>query len=356
MKKMYVLMAMVMVATTILSACGGGGAAQADCSSEDVFCAALVTDVGKINDKSFNQSCWEGVQTAEKDLGATINYIETADSKDYDKNIATFADEGYDAIVTCGFNLGNATYDAAKKYPNTYFIGVDQFLSADDAHPDWPLANLSGIVYNEDQSGFLVGALGAMMSESHKIGAVCGIDAVPPVWRYGEGYKAGAAYADGMMGSTTEVFVVYHNDVGFDKTFVDPEWGSTTAKSMMDQGADAIFGCGGLTGNGAVIAAAQAGVYGIGVDTDQYFTLPEAASRMLSSAMKPIQPPVSELIKGAHDGTFQSGLYFGPSGYAPYHDLDSAIPADVKAEMETILAGLLDGSIQTNVPPVKPAE
>ena len=74
-----------------------------------------------------------------------------------------------------------------------------------------------------------------MMSESHKIGAVCGTDVVPPVWRFGEGYKAGAAYADGMNGTTTEVQVVYHSDVGFDKTFTDPEWGAQTAKSMMDQ-------------------------------------------------------------------------------------------------------------------------
>jgi len=351
MKKLYVLLAALLVAAMILPACAP---AAPDCADAETFCAALVTDVGKINDKSFNQSCWEGVQMAEKELGATINYIETADSKDYDKNIATFGDAGYDAVVTCGFNLTNGTYEAAKKYPNTFFIGVDQFLLKDDTHPDLPLANLSGIVYNEDQSGFLVGYLGATMSKSHKIGAVCGTDLVPPVWRYGEGYKAGAAYADGIKGTTTEVFVVYHSDVGFDKTFTDPEWGATTAKSMMDEGADVIFGCGGPTGNGAVIAAGQAGAYGLGVDKDQYFELTEVASRLLSSATKPIQPPVLDLIKGAKEGTFQSGLYFGPSGYAPYHDLEGEVPADVKAEMEKILAGLLDGSIKTDVPPVKP--
>ena len=94
--------------------------------------------------------------------------------------------------------------------------------------------------------------------------------------------KAGAAYID----PAVEVFVVYHNDVGFDKTFTDPEWGKATAESMIDQGADVIFGAGGKTGNGAVTAAAQRDVYGIGVDTDQYYTLPEAQARMLSSAMK----------------------------------------------------------------------
>jgi basic membrane protein A len=224
---------------------------------------------------------------------------------------------------------------------------VDQFQATETP-------GVVGLNFPEDNAGFLVGALAAMMSKSHKIGAVCGTDVVPPVWRFGEGYKAGAAYADGMMGTTTEVFVVYHSDVGFDKTFTDPEWGAATAKSMMDQGADAIFGCGGITGNGAITAAAQAGAYAIGVDTDQYLTLPEAAPRMLSSAMKLITPGVFDLIKAAKEGNFPVGNYFGAAGYAPFHDLDSEVPANVKAEMEKINAGLLDGSIKTNVPPVKP--
>jgi basic membrane protein A len=345
MKKQYVLLAAVLIAAMILPACAP---AQADCSSDQVFCVGLVTDVGKINDKSFNQSAWEGVQQAEKDLGAKVQYIETADAKDYAKNIATFGDAGYDVIVTVGFNLGEATDAAAATYPKVKFIGVDQFQAKD-------VPGVAGLNFPEDNAGFLVGALGAMMSKSHHIGAVCGTDAVPPVWRYGEGYKAGAAYADAQNGTTTTVDVVYHSDVGFDKTFTDPEWGATTAKSMMDQGADAIFGCGGITGNGAITAAAQAGAYAIGVDVDQYNTLPEAAPRMLSSAMKLETPGVAELIKLAKDGKFPTGNYLGKAGYAPFHDLDSEVPADVKAAMEKINAGLLDGSIKTNVAPAKPS-
>jgi basic membrane protein A len=352
MKKLYVLLAVLLVAAMILPACAP---ATPDCKDEGTFCVGLVTDVGKINDKSFNQSAWEGVQNAEKDLGAVVQYIETADAKDYDKNIATFADEGYDVIVTVGFGMGEATVKAAGLYPNIKFVGVDQFQAwqfDEDKANDVP--NVAGLGFPEDNAGFLVGALAAMMSKTNHIGAVCGTDAVPPVWRFGEGYKAGAAYADGMKGTTTTVDVVYHSDVGFDKTFVDPEWGAQTAKSMMDQGADAIFGCGGITGNGAITAAAQAGAYAIGVDTDQYLTLPEAAPRMLSSAMKLITPGVFDLVKAAKDGTFVNGNVTGTAGYAPFHDLDSEVPADVKAEMEKINTGLLDGSIKTNVAPVKP--
>lgn len=313
-----------------------------------MFCVGLVSDVGKVNDKSFNQSAWEGVQKSNTDgVADVIQFIETADAKDYAKNIGTFADAGYDVIVTVGFGLGEATIAAAATYPDVKFIGVDQFQAAETP-------GVTGLNFPEDQAGFLVGALGAMMSESHKIGAVCGTDVVPPVWRYGEGYKAGAAYADGMNGTTTEVFVVYHSDVGFDKTFTDPEWGAQTAKSMMDQGADAVFGCGGLTGNGAITAAAQAGAYAIGVDADQFLTLPEAAPRMLSSAMKLITPGVAELIAAAKDGSIAAGNFTGAAGYAPYHDLDGSVPAEVKAAMEEINKGLLDGSIQTGVSPAKP--
>lgn len=360
-KKLSLVMAVLMIASMILAACGtstSGEVTAADCGKEGVFCVGLVTDVGKVDDKSFNQTAWEGVQQAKTEGNADwVQYIETVDSKDYDKNISTFADAGYNAIVTVGFNLTEATYAAAVKYPNVKFIGIDQFLSQDDAHPDWPLANLVAIVYNEDQSAFLVGALGAMMSKTHSLGAVCGTDAVPPVWRYGEGYKAGAAYADAKMGTSTEVTVVYHSDVGFDKTFTDPTWGADTANSMIDKGADVIFGCGGKTGNGAVDAAANRGVYAIGVDTDQYFTLPEAAARMLSSAMKPETEPVAAVIQLTKADTFpSSGLYVGPSGYAPYHDLASDVPSNVDSEMQAILKGLNDGSITTNVPPVKPSE
>lgn len=382
MKKLYYLMALLIVSSMIFAACGAPSApeapaasdapeipevvvpteapvvevTQSDCVKAEVFCVGLVTDVGKVNDKSFNQSAWEGVQQSQTDgVADLVQFIETADAKDYAKNIATFADSGFDVIVTVGFNLGEATFAAGALYPDIKFIGVDQFQAwqftedtADDS------ANVTGLGFPEDQAGFLVGALGAMMSQSHKIGAVCGTDVVPPVWRYGEGYKAGAAYADAQNSTTTEVFVVYHSDVGFDKTFTDPEWGAQTAKSMMDQGADAIFGCGGITGNGAITAAAQAGKYAIGVDADQYLTLPEAAPRMLSSAMKLITPGVAGLVAAAKDGSIAAGNFTGLGGYAPYHDVDGDVSADIKAAMEAINAGLLDGSITTGVSPAKP--
>jgi basic membrane protein A len=197
----------------------------------------------------------------------------------------------------------------------------------------------------------MAGALAAMLTETGKIGAVLGTDAVPPVWRFGEGYRAGAAYID----SDVEVTTVYHNDVGFDKTFTDPEWGKTTAVSMIDKGVDIVFGAGGKTGNGALQGAAEKGKLAIGVDTDQYYTVPECQEVMLTSAMKLITPGTFDLIKMAKDGNFPAGGNFlGTAGLAPYHDCSGLVPADVSAKIDEIDAAFRDGSLETGVPPVKP--
>jgi basic membrane protein A len=341
-KKLYTMFAAVMIVVMLLSACAKSNQPP-DCSKADVFCVGLVTDVGKIDDKSFNQSTWEGVKQAETDLGAVVQYIETTDPKDYAKNITTFADAKYDVIVTVGFALGEATIAAAQQYPDIKFIGVDQ------AQTD-TVANVAGLIFPEDNAGFLVGALAAMMSKTGKIGAVLGTDVVPAVWLFGEGYRAGAQY----IKPDIEINVVYHSDVGFDKTFSDPEWGKTTAISMIDKGVDIIFGAGGKTGNGALLGAAEKSVYCIGVDTDQYYTVPEAQKFLLSSAMKLLTPGTLGLIKMAKEGNFPAGNYVGQASYAPYHDLDSVVPADVKAKMEEIDKALKDGSLKTNVPAAKP--
>lgn len=343
MRKYLLASISLLVVVTLLAACAPAEG-EADCSKADVFCVGLVTDVGKIDDKSFNQSTWEGVKQAEKDLGAIVQYIETTDSKDYGKNIAQFGDAGFDVIVTVGFGLGEATLEAGPKYPDVKFIGVDQFQG--EAVP-----NVVGLIFPEDQSGFLAGALGALMSESGKLGAVLGTDAVPPVWRFGEGYRAGAEY----VRPDVEVNVIYHNDVGFDKTFTDPEWGKTTALSMIDKGVDVVFGAGGKTGNGALMGCAEKGVMAIGVDTDQYYTVPEAQAVLLTSAMKLLTPGTFDLIKMAKDGNFPAGgNYVGAAGLAPYHDLADSVPADVDAKVQEIDAAFKAGSLETGVSPVKP--
>lgn len=315
--------------------------ASGDCASEEVFCVGVVTDVGEIDDKSFNQSAWEGAQTAADELGAQIDFIETQDAKDYAANIGLFANDGYDVIVTVGFALGEATLEAASQYPDIDFIGVDQFQAAE-------VANVAGLIFNEDKAGFMAGALAAMLSESGTVGAVLGTDLVPPVVAFKEGYENGAAY----INPDIELISTYHPG-GLDVAFTDPEWGASTAKQALDQGADVIFGAGGKTGNGALIEVASAdGAYCIGVDSDQWQTVPEAHSCLVSSAMKLITPGVFDLIQLSLDGEFPAGNFVGDVGLAPFYDFDGAAVTDeMKAQLDEINDGLLDGSIETGYVP-----
>ena len=320
-----------------------------DCSSPDIFCVGLVTDVGEIDDKSFNQSAWEGVQRAAAELDAQVDFIETGDAKDYAANIGLFAENQYDVIVTVGFALGEATATAALQYPDIDFIGVDAFqVWQFDDDPSNDVPNLVGLVFNEDRAGFLAGALAGMLTETNTIAAVLGTDLVPPVVAFKEGYENGALYTNPDVN-----FISTYHPGGLDVAFTDPEWGASTAKQAIDQGADVIFGAGGKTGNGALIeVASNEGTYCIGVDSDQWETVPEAHSCLVSSAMKLITPGVFDLISLSKDGALPSdGNFFGAVGLADFHDFDAEISDDIKTQLDEITVGMEDGSISTGYNP-----
>lgn len=336
----------VLLLAVPLAACNQPTTQDLDCSKADVFCVGLVTDAGKINDGSFNQSTWEGIRQAQERLGVAVAYIETTDAADYGANIARFGDAKYDIVVTVGYALREATQAAGKAYPDTKFVGVDQLQT-----PGTQVANVVGLIFAEDKVGFLAGGLAAQMSKSGKIGAVLGTDTAPAVWRFGEGYRAGAQYAR----PDIEVTVVYHNDVTFDQAFTDPEWGRATAISMIDRGIDIVFGAGGETGNGALQGCAERGVMAIGVDADQYYTVPAARDVLLTSAMKLLTPGVYELVKRTYeDGFPETGNFVGEVGLGPYHELKNRVPAEMDAKVAEINQALQDGSLLTNVPPAKP--
>ncbi len=374
---LFILLALLLVSVIALSACGGGKATptqapaakattapaeattvpeakpaeakptEAPKAEKKSFKVGLVTDVGRINDRSFNQSAWEGVKMAAENLGLSeddIKYIETKDAKDYADNINQFIENGYNVIISVGFALGDATHEAAANNPDIMFIGVDQF-QAD------PLPNYAGLIFPEDKAGYLAGVLAASLTKTGTIGAVLGTDLVPPVVAFKEGYEAGAKATK----PDIKLISTYHPGE-LSQAFVDPEWGAATARQAMDQGADVIFGAGGMTGNGAlqeVAAAAESGkeVYCIGVDSDQWETLPAAHPCLVSSAMKLITPGVADIITKAYNDEFPGGNYIGDVGLAPFHDFDSKIPADLKTKLEETKKGLLDGSISTGYNP-----
>lgn len=328
---LWVIIAIVAL-TPLMAGCG---------SKECDFRIGLVTDVGEVDDKSFNEAAWNATKQAADELKLSEDcrgYIETQDAKDYIPNVDSFVSEGVKVIVTSGFAMAQATNDAAKKYPDVFFIGTDQWYNEQ-------LPNLAGLVFNEDQSGFLAGALAALMSKSGTVGGVYGTDVVPPVVYFREGYENGAKY----INPNIKVLGAYHPG-GLATGFTDPQWGGETAATMMDQGADVIFGAGGKTGNGALEEASKRKVWAIGVDVDQYYTLPDSVKPyLLSSAMKAIVPGVVDLIKKAEAGNFTSGQIFGAAALAPYHDTDGSIPQAVKDKIAEITKGIADGSISTGV-------
>ncbi len=323
-------LAVLVIASLALTACG-----EEEAKGLKV---GFVTDVGEVDDRSFNQASWEALQQAEDELGADIKYIETKDSKDYEDNISQFADEDYDVIVTSGFGLGAATAKMAGEYPDVKFIGTDQWDCAGGELP-----NCTGLVFHEDHSGYLAGVLAALLTKTGTIAAVLGTDLVPPVVAFKEGYEAGAKATN----PDIKIISTYHPG-GIDVAFTDPEWGAATAAQAMDQGADVIFGAGGKTGNGALEeTATREGLWCIGVDVDQWETVPGAHACLVSSAMKMLTPGVFTLIKMANEGEFPGGIFFGDAALAPFHDHEDAISQEIKDELERVAAGLKDGSIKT---------
>jgi basic membrane protein A and related proteins len=319
-----------------------------NCKQPEVFCVGLVTDGGRITDHAYNQAAWEGLQQA-KTAGFAdwVASIETVDARDYQVNIRDLAQAGYDVIVTVGAGMGDATRTEAAAFPEAYFIGIDQDQSSSQEFN----ANLVGLVFREDEIGYLAGALAASLTKTGNIGAILGSDVSLPMQRYGLGFSAGAASIDPNVVAT----VLYHNEVGIDKSTNDPEWGAAQANALVDQNTDIIFGGGGSTGSNAILAAVMRGAYAIGSDTDEYYTLPVAAPHLYTSVVKLISPALAALIEAARNAQeqvagFPSGNFTGQVGLAPYHDLDASIPDELKARMTQLTQDLLSGDTQTGVP------
>ncbi|NNF54779.1 MAG: BMP family ABC transporter substrate-binding protein, partial [Acidimicrobiales bacterium] len=276
------LFAVLITLALAAAACGGSDDASGgdsglpdNCADEAVVCVGLVTDTGKVDDKSFNQSAWEGVQAAaEANDAMSIEFIETIAAADYANNIDSFASRDADIIVTVGFGLGEATGIAADANPEITFIGVDQFQGE-------VRDNVTGIIFPEDQAGFMAGALAGLMTTSNTVAAVLGTDLVPPVVAFKEGFENGAKFVN----PDVNLISTYHPG-GLDTAFGDPAWGADTARQAINNGADVVFGAGGATGNGALTEVAKEdGAYCIGVDTDQWETVPEAQPCLITSAM-----------------------------------------------------------------------
>ena len=306
----------------------------------------LVTDLGRVNDGTFNQSAHEGAEAAADEYDLEYDFIETQAETDYEANIQTCVDEGYEAIVTVGFLIADATYAAAEANPDVYFLGVDQFVA------DGP-SNYVGIQFREDQSGFMTGVLAAYVAEwqgSDTIAGVYGID-IPPVKRFRNGYEQGAKYVNPDLA----ILGVYID------SFIAPDRGGSAAKQFIGEGATVLFGGGGPTGTGAILAGAEQGVYVIGVDKDEWLTSfgageTDGSEFIISSAMKRVDVGVRDMVAMLAEGDlsgFPGGGVFlmdaamNGVGLAPPHEAD--IPDSVWEKVNAVNAELIAGEIETGV-------
>jgi basic membrane protein A len=287
---------------------------------------AMITDVGGVNDQSFNQSAWEGLQRAEKELGVKAAYIESKQDADYGPNLETLLDAGTDLIWGIGFKMADAVLDAAKRNPDQKYAIID---FAWDETPK----NLVGVVFKAEQASFLVGYIAGKMTKTGKVGFVGGMS-FPVIWGFEYGYRAGVMQAN----KDVEVLVQYA------ESFSDAAKGKSIANSMYQQGADIVFHAAGGVGDGVIEAAKEQGKWAIGVDRDQNYLAPD---NVLTSAMKRVDNAIFNVAKDLVEGKWQGGstisygLAEGGVDIAPTTSkhVDAALLAEVEALKARIIAG-----------------
>ena len=286
----------------------------------------LVTDIGGVNDGSFNQSAWEGLQKAGTDLGIEVNYLESKTDADYAPNIQNFVDEEYDLIICVGYMLADATKEAATANPDIKFAIID-----DDSNASLP--NVSCLMFKQEQGSYLVGYVAGMMTKKNNVGFVIGMTN-ENMNKFGYGYCAGVLDANPKC--TIQQFNA--------NSFGDSATGKTDANTAITNGADIIFHAAGATGLGVIEACQEAGIYAIGVDSDQSSIAPKT---IITSAMKKVDVAVYDAAKAAQDGTLQSGtkvydLAAGGVDIAPTQDL---LTPEVISKIAEVKQSIIDGKV-----------
>lgn len=285
----------------------------------------VVTDVGGVNDKSFNQTTWEGLQAlAAENSAFEVNYLESKAEADYATNIETFVDEDYDLIICVGYMLANACREAAENYPDQKFAIID-----DNSNEDLP--NVACLMFSQQQASYLVGIVAGMMTKSNVVGYVQGM--------YSDTMNLfDIGYIAGVKSVNPDAEVLQYNA----NTFADPTIGSAAATDMITKGADVIYHAAGGTGSGVIEACATNKVWAIGVDTDQS---PLAPDYVVTSAMKRVDTAAQDISLAVLNDTFQSGTHVydlanGGVDIAPTRTLLSdEIIAAVEAAKAEIIAG-----------------
>jgi basic membrane protein A len=344
-QRLYWLAVASALLLTLSAVAGLAGCAGATPTPPPRLMVGVVLDTGGIDDRSFNEYTLKGAREAAAAAGLDFSYLPSQSTSDFEKNIESLIAEGADLVITVGFPLGEATAKAARRHPDVHFAIVDNAYfpgfgcpnTVEDCYTQaGGLSNITSLMFAEDELGYLAGVLAACMSKSGTLASVAGME-IPPVVRFVTGFQNGARSVDPNVVTLNQ----YVPD------FNDPATGEVVAQDFINQGADVIFGVGGNTGNGGLLAAQEAGLMAIGVDVDQYLTYPEVREALLTSASKNVDVTAGVAVKEFAAGHLASGIRTatvanGGVGLAPYHDWESRIPdvckERVKAAEEAIKA------------------
>ena len=251
------------------------------------FMIGMVTDVGGVNDGSFNQSAWEGLQRAGEAFGCEVKYIESKGDADYVPNIESFLDEDYDLIVCVGYMMADAVRDAAELYPDQKFAIIDDASNAD-------LDNVTCMMFEQEQASYLVGLAAGYTTESNIVGFVTGA-ANETMNSFGYGYCAG------VLDANPDATILQYNA----NNFGDASGGKTAVNTMVTKGADVVFHAAGGTGIGVIDGCKENKIWAIGVDSDQSPLAPET---ILTSALKRVDNACYDATKKTILGTLEGGV------------------------------------------------
>jgi basic membrane protein A len=273
------------------SGSGGSTTSSSSSSSGSNFKVGLVTDIGGLNDHGFNHLAYVGLTRAEQQLGIKGRVLTSSSGADYLPNLTTLAQQGYNLVIPVGFLMAQATDQVAKQFPSVKFAMVDSDATAEAGDPK----NIEGLLFEEQQAGYLAGYLAGLYAKAHhyKIISSVGGQKIPPVDHYIAGYQAGAKAADPGIQTLN----------GYSQDFTDQTKCKQIALNQIAQGSKVVFQVAGGCGLGALSAAQQQNVQGIGVDADQSYL----GSYVLTSAEKKVDVAVFNAIKNAMHGQFAAG-------------------------------------------------
>ncbi|MEI5585202.1 MULTISPECIES: BMP family lipoprotein [unclassified Agromyces] len=312
-------------------------------------CVRMVTNSGGLEDRSFNQSSWEGLQQAEEEHGVEAEALVSTSETDLAPNVQQAVDSGCGLVVTVGYELADATLDQAGRNPDIAFAIVDESVEADNVKP---------VVFDTAQASFLAGYLAAGVTKTGVV-ATFGGGNQPPVTLFMDGFVDGVARYNEVHG--TDVRALGWNkdaqDGSFTGDFEDINKGKVLTEGFIDQGADVILPVAGQVGEGAAAAAVEReGVSVIWVDSDGYETLPaEFRPVLLTSVLKNTQQAMVEIVGDVQAGEFGNEPYVGTLenggvDLAPFHDLESLVPPELQGELEGIRQAIIAGELVVESP------